>query len=76
MNVLVYSKSNCPSCMKVKVLLELKNIEYTESVIGTDIIREDFMVQFPDQRTVPLIIIDGVKIGGYEDLRDYLDNKG
>lgn len=76
MNVLVYSKSNCPSCMKVKVLLELKNITYTESVIGTDILREDFVEQFPEQRTVPLIIIDGVKIGGYEDLRDYLDNKG
>lgn len=75
MNVLVYSKSSCPSCMKAKVLLDLKGIEYTESVIGQDILREDFIELFPEQKTVPLIIIDGVKIGGYEELRDHLDNK-
>lgn len=74
MNVLVYSKANCPSCTKAKLLMDLKGVRYVETVIGEDILREDFIEMFPEQRTVPLIIIDGVKIGGYEDLRDYFDN--
>lgn len=74
MNVLVYSKANCPSCTKAKLLMDLKGVKYTETVIGEDILREDFIDLFPEQKTVPLIIIDGVKIGGYENLREYFDN--
>lgn len=73
MNVLIYSKKDCPSCVKAKALLNIKGIEYNESVIGEDILREDFMATFPDVRTVPFIIVDGVKIGGYEQLREHLD---
>jgi glutaredoxin len=44
-------------------------------VIGEDILREDFTATFPEVRTAPFIIIDGVKVGGFEQLREYLDNK-
>ena len=33
----VYSKPNCPSCVKAKALLQSKNIPYQESIIGKDI---------------------------------------
>ena len=75
MNVQVYTKDNCPYCVKAKQLLSIKNVDYNEVVIGQDIIREDFMSLFPDVRTVPLIIIDNVKVGGYEQLREYIDNQ-
>lgn len=75
MNVLVYTKDNCPYCVKAKQLLSIKNVAYNEVVIGQDIIREDFMSLFPDVRTVPLIIIDNVKVGGYDQLREYFDNQ-
>lgn len=75
MNVLVYTKDNCPYCVKAKALLAMKGVSYTESVIGVDILREDFMTLFPDVRTVPLIIINEVKVGGYDQLREYFDNR-
>lgn len=75
MNVLIYSKKDCPSCIKAKSLLNVKGIQYRESIIGEDILREDFVATFPDVRTAPFIIVDGVKVGGYEQLREYLDNR-
>ena len=75
MNVLVYTKKDCPSCVKAKSLLNIRGISYRESIIGEDILREDFTATFPEVRTAPYIIIDGVKVGGYEQLREYLDNK-
>lgn len=75
MNVLVYTKKDCPSCIKAKSLLNIKGITFKESVIGEDILREDFTATFPEVRTAPFIIIDGAKVGGYEQLREYLDNK-
>ena len=75
MNVLIYTKKDCPSCIKAKSLLNIKGIDYKESVIGEDILREDFVATFPEVRTAPFVIADGVKIGGYEQLREYIDNK-
>jgi glutaredoxin 3 len=75
MNVLIYTKKDCASCVKAKSLLNIRGIQYRESVIDADIVREDFVTAFPGVRTAPFIIIDGVKIGGYEQLREYLDNK-
>lgn len=75
MKALIYTKSNCPFCVKAKTLFSIRNIEYTETVIGEDIMREDFMSLFPDQRTVPLIFIDGERIGGYDELTKYLEQR-
>lgn len=71
----VYSKPDCPYCVKAKMLLRLRDIPYVESVIGKDILREDFVSLFPDVRSVPLIVIDGVKIGGYDQLVEWFDNR-
>jgi len=75
MKALIYTKTNCAYCVKAKTLFSIKGIEYTETVIGEDIMREDFVSLFPDQKSVPLIFIDGERIGGYDDLTKYLDNK-
>lgn len=73
MSAIVYTKKQCPYCDQAKMLLSLKDIEYTEVVIGEDMQREDFMSLFPEQRTVPLIIMDGVKYGGFDKLREHFD---
>lgn len=75
MKALIYTKTNCAYCVKAKTLFGIRGIEYTESVIGEDILREDFMSLFPEQKTVPLIIIDNEKVGGYDDLVKWLDSK-
>jgi glutaredoxin len=71
----MYTKKECPSCMKAKALLNTKGMKYTESVVGENILREDFVSLFPEVRSVPFIIIDGVKIGGYNQLKEHLDNR-
>ena len=75
MRALIYTKPACPYCDYAKTLMRNKRVEYTESVIGKDVLREEFMEMFPDQRTVPLIFIDGEKIGGYNELKEYIDNE-
>lgn len=70
--IIVYSKPNCVYCDRAKALLSSKNLPYTENVLGVDVVREDFMATFPEVRTMPFIIIDGVKVGGYTQLVEHL----
>ena len=74
-DALVYTKENCSYCVKAKNLLTLEGLTYEESVIGKDVIREDFISMFPDQKSVPLIFVNGEKIGGYNELLDYLNGR-
>lgn len=75
MSVLIYSKRQCPACIKAKALLDIKGISYKESIIGEDILREDFVELFPNQQSVPFIVVDGKKIGGFDQLREWVDNR-
>ena len=81
MPTVVYSKPNCPSCVKAKMILKNKNIPFTESIIGKDIQVETLMKEFemnnlPMPRTAPQIILHGKYVGGYENLLQYIDDHG
>jgi glutaredoxin 3 len=71
-NVVMFTTKTCPSCIKAKALLNAKGIEFSETVIGVDMLREEFMETYPGVMTVPYIIVDGVKVGGYEQLVEYI----
>lgn len=58
-NVTLYTKPSCPHCILAKNLLRANNIEYKEIVVGEDLTREQVIAMFPNQRTVPIIIVDG-----------------
>lgn len=73
MNIAVYTKTGCSSCVKAKNLLNNRSLSYDEVEIGKDILREEFMSLFPGVMAAPFIIIDGVKVGGYEQLERYLN---
>lgn len=75
MNTVIYSKKDCPYCVKAKALLTAKGAIYTEVNVGEDIMREDFMSLFPNVQTVPFILIDGKEIGGYVALVEYYNNQ-
>lgn len=75
MQALIFTKKDCPYCVRAKALLATKNVSFTESVIGEDMLRETFMEMYPNQRTVPLILIDGQQVGGYDQLVEYFNNK-
>jgi glutaredoxin 3 len=72
-NVVIYTKDNCPYCVQAKNLFTNKGQQYTEMKIGLDLTREEFMSLFPEVRTVPYIIIDGEKVGGYDKLIEWYD---
>lgn len=75
-NIIVYSKDNCPACTQAKNLLLYKGKTFTEVKLGVDMTREDFVSLFPDVKTVPLIIVDGVQIGGYDKLQEWVNDSG
>lgn len=75
MNVVIYSKDNCIYCDRAKAFFRSNNMPFSEVKIGKDIIAEEFVEQYPDQKTVPLIFVDGEKIGGYQSLVEWWDNR-
>jgi glutaredoxin 3 len=74
MTAIVWSKYNCPYCDQAKALLTQRGIKYEERKIGDGYSREELLEAVPNARTVPQIIINGNMIGGFTELRDYLEN--
>ena len=76
MKVIVYTQANCVWCVKAKKLLGAKNIPFTEIIVGSpECSFEDLKKAFFPYavRTVPQIVMDGMRIGGYEDLVKHLE---
>lgn len=67
--ITVYSKNNCPFCVKAKHLLETKGISYQEIKIDEDSTAREFILS-ENHRTVPQIYKDGKLLveGGYQGL--------
>ena len=72
---IVWSKVTCPYCDMAKTLLKNKGIVFEERMIGVNWTREQLLESIPQARTVPQIILNGVLIGGYEQLKAHF-NKG
>ena len=74
-NVIVWSKSACQYCEMSKSMLQSKGIEFEEKKIGYNgISRDDLLKVLPSARSVPQIFIDGTHIGGFQELKTYLEN--
>jgi glutaredoxin 3 len=69
----VYGRPNCNWCVKAKELLNSKGINYRYNTVGEDIGINEITEMFPGVRTVPIIAVDGKRIGGYEELKEYLE---
>lgn len=67
-SVVVYTTTWCPYCVLAKRLLDKKRVDYREiDVQGRSDLRQ-WLAQVSRQRTVPQIFINGVSIGGFEEL--------
>ena len=75
MQAVVWSKYHCPYCDQTKALLKQKGIEFEERKIGDGYTREELLEAVPTARTVPQIFLDGNHIGGFTELKVYLDGK-
>jgi glutaredoxin len=73
MTAIVWSKDNCTFCDQAKALLEQRNIAYEEKKIGYGYTREDLLEAVPTARTVPQIFVNKNYIGGFTELRKYIE---
>ena len=58
----IYTKEGCSQCETAKRMMREKNVEFTEYVVGKDVTREAVIAKFPQQRMVPIIMMDGKQI--------------
>lgn len=70
----IFSKPNCPYCVKAKHLLEKRGIPYVEH--DAVALREQLIERVTNEtgqapRTVPQIWLDGKHIGGHDQLVAY-----
>ena len=72
----IYSSPLCGFCHAAKRLLDKKGVSYTEYNVLTDPkLKPEMIERANGARTVPQIFIEGVGIGGYDDIAA-LDNAG
>lgn len=72
-NVILWSKYHCPFCDQAKNLLKLNRIPFEERKIGDGWTKEELLEHIPTARSVPQIVVDGDTIGGYNELKKYLE---
>ena len=75
MNVTIYTKDNCSFCTNAKMLLSAKGISYQEYKLGRDFTRESLKDMFPAAKTYPIIIVDGIIIGGFTELKTFFESR-
>ena len=68
MNIDLYSSRWCGFCMRAKMLLDSKGVEYNEIDVDQDSALRAQMMQRSGRRTVQQIFIDEVHVGGCDDL--------
>lgn len=72
MGTVIWSKDNCPFCIKAKEMLTAKNIAFEERNLSSgEWTRKQLLEAVPNARTVPQIWLHGKYIGGYDQLEIY-----
>ena len=67
-NIIIYSTSYCPYCVRAKDLLTRKGLSFTEILVDKDDQKRDEMIAKTNRMTVPQIFIGEQHVGGYDDL--------
>lgn len=72
----IYISPFCGYCSRAKRLLTSKGVTYVEyDVLADSSLRDEMQRRSPGSYTVPQIFIDGVAIGGSDDIHE-LDRQG
>tara|TARA_B100001063_G_scaffold149337_1_gene139344 strand:- start:261 stop:515 length:255 start_codon:yes stop_codon:yes gene_type:complete len=67
-DTLIYTTAICPFCVRAKMLLDHKGVEYTEIDIHRQQGARQEMMQRANRHTVPQIFIGDTHVGGCDDL--------
>ena len=74
MNVELYGTDWCPFCVAAERLLEARQIPYTRVAVEPERLRAR-VHELSGRLTIPLVVIDGTPVGGYQELAA-LDRSG
>jgi glutaredoxin 3 len=66
-NVVVYTTERCSFCVRVKMLLKSREIDFEEINLAGD--PEGFveLAQKTGMMTLPQVMVDGILVGGYQE---------
>jgi glutaredoxin-like YruB-family protein len=68
-DIKVYSTPTCPWCRKVKDYLKEKGVAFADYNVAEDRAKLQEMVDLTGQRGVPVVVIDGEVIVGFNQSR-------
>ena len=66
--VTLYTTRFCPFCVRAKMLLDSKKVEYQEIAVDYDAEQRQTMQRLSGQRTVPQIWVRDQHVGGCDEL--------
>ena len=65
----IYSTPTCPYCIRAKSYLDAKGLSYENIDVAKDKQGLEEMVKISGQMGVPVIVVDGEIIGGFDKAR-------
>ena len=68
----IYSKPNCGYCLQAKQLLEMEQLPFEYKNLGTHYSLDELMTLAPNAKSFPQVFKDGVLVGGFNNLVEYL----
>ena len=69
---IIYSKPSCGYCLQAKQLLEMEQLLFEYKQLGTHYDLDELMTLSPNAKSFPQVFKDGVLVGGFSDLVEYL----
>jgi glutaredoxin len=69
---LIYSKPGCPYCVKIKQVMDLKELKYVLYTLDQDFTKEEFYNKFGNGSTFPQVVYNDQNLGGCVDTIKYL----
>lgn len=68
-NIIMYSTRFCPYCVRARMLLEKKGVEFTDIRVDSEPhLREEMVMRAGGSSSVPQIFINEEHVGGCDDL--------
>ena len=70
----IFGKPDCMHCEKAKFLCKQQGIKYSYKELDKDFDFDFIKKSFPNARTFPQVVVDGIHVGGYDELSKYLES--
>jgi len=69
MDIMIYTKSNCPNCLAAKMVLKIQELPFREISVDIEENRALLMKEDAKARQMPQIFINGQRVGGLAGLQ-------